>query len=297
MKNIKQNLLVPIDFKVYCLKSLDYAKKLQSLEQLKIHLLHVVDIQSWWHDFFNSEELIVSATEKLEAFKNEQELPSNTEIKVLQGKPYKKISEYANEIDARNIIMADNYPLSQGQKILGSTLSQVVIKAEQPVVSITNKEQVIFKNIVVPLDLNESCRMQLYNSVAMALNHNSKIHLVSVLFGKKDLKSSRINKKIEKYKKTYDENGIDYTVQLLVKEERLAYQEIINYCKQNQVDSILIMTHSEAANFDNYLGAFAQHIINEATMPVVSINNASAQYWEKRLGDRAGDPLGLFPKK
>ena len=131
----------------------------------------------------------------------------------------------------------------------------------------------------------------------MALNHNSKIHLVSVLFGEKDLKSSRISQKIEKYKKTYEENGIDYIIQLLVKEESLAYKEIIKYCEKKQVDSILIMTHSESASFDNYLGAFAQHIINEATMPVVSINNASAKYWESKLGTASIDPLGIFTKK
>lgn len=296
MKNTKLDLLVPVDFKEFCLKSIDYAKKLQSIKQLKIHLLHVVDSQTWWDDYFNSEELIIRATEKLEAFKKEQQLPSNTEIIVFQGKPYKRITEYASKIDARYIVMSDNYPLSKGQKILGSTLSQVIMKAEQPVISITNKEDVIFKNIVVPLDLNQSCRLQLYNSVAIALINNSKVHIVSVLPKVEDLKLSRINQKIEKYKKTYEENGINYTVQLLVKEEFLAYKSIIKYCEENKVDSIIIMTHSEAIRYDNYLGAFAQHIINEATMPVVSINNASAQYWEKKLGDSVDDPLRLFPK-
>lgn len=296
MKNTKLDLIIPVDFKVFCLKSIDYAKKLQSVKPCKIHLIHVVNSQAWWDDYFNSEELMETATEKLKAFSKEQELSPDTEIVVLQGKSYKKIIEYASKINARYIIMSDNYPLSKGNKILGSTLSQVIMKAEQPVISITNKEDVIFKNMVVPLDMNQSCRMQLYNSVAMALNHNAKIHIVTVLFGEKDLKSSRINQKVEKYKKTYEENGIDYTIQLLVKKETFAYKEIIKYCDKNKIDSILIMTHTELASFDNYLGAFSQHIINEATMPVVSINNASAKFWESKLGDKT-DPLGLFPKK
>ena len=83
----------------------------------------------------------------------------------------------------------------------------------------------------------------------------------------------------------------------LVKKENLAYKGIIKYCEQNQIDSILIMTHSESNKFDNYLGAFAQHIINEATMPVISINNASAKYWESKLGTASIDPLGIFSKK
>ena len=187
--------------------------------------------------------------------------------------------------------------MSKESKILGATLSQVIMKAEQPVISITNKEEVFFKNMVVPIDMNQSCRMQLYNSVAMALNHNAKIHLITVLFGKKNIKSCRISKKIEKYTKTYEENGVDFTIQILLKKETFAYKEIIKYCDKNRIDSILIMTHNESASFDNYLGAFSQHIINEATMPVISINNASAKFWESKLGKTAVDPLGIFSKK
>lgn len=297
MNNKKTDLLVPIDFKIYCLKSIEYAKNLQAQIKGKIHLLHVIEAQSWWEDFFNSDELVKSAKQKLQLLIKDQGLPSDTDFSVILGKRHKGISDFANKINARYIILADNYPLSTGVKKLGSTLSQVIIKAKEPVISITENNYDIFTNIAVPLDLNQSCRLQLYNSVAMALQHNSKIHIVSVLFGESDLKSSRINKKIEKYKKTYDENGIDFTVKLLVKEEGYAYKEILKYCDKEQMDSILIMTHTEAINFDNYLGAFAQHIINEAKMPVVSINNASAQYWEKKLGDATNDPLNLFPKK
>lgn len=297
MNSKKTDLLVPIDFKIYSLKSIEYAKSLQVQTQSEIHLLHVIESQSWWADFFNSEELIKSANEKLKLLIKEENLPQDTKFSVVLGKRHVGIVDFADKIKARYIILADNYPLSKGVKKLGSTLSQVIIKAKEPVISITENNPNIFKNIAVPLDLNQSCRLQLYNSVAMALQHNSKIHIVSVLFGENDLKSGRINKKIDKYKKTYEENGIEYTVQLLVKEESYAYKEILKYCDKEQVDSILIMTHTESIKFDNYLGAFAQHIINEAKMPVVSINNASAQYWEKKLGDAIDDPLNLFPMK
>lgn len=295
MKKLKSNILIPIDFKIYSLKSINYAKNLHEKINGTIHLLHVIESQSWWEGFFNSDELIKSATDKLVALKEEQKLPENTEVKVVLGKPYSEIIKYANSITPRYIILSDNYPLSKNVKLLGSTVSQIIMQAEQPVITITNEEESLFKNLVVPLDLNQSSRLQLFNSVAIALNHNSKIHLVSVLFGENSLKSSRIHEKIEKYKRTYDENHIEYTVELLVKEESLAYKEIIKYCDKNKVDSILIMTHKESSKFDNYLGAFAQHIINDATMPVVSINNASAQYWESNLHGLV-DPLGIYKK-
>ena len=294
MQKTKLDLLVPVDFKIFSLKAIDYALKLKENLQARIHLVHVIESQSWWADMFNSEDLKKNARQKLLQIKKELMLPDNTVVEVLEGKRRSEILRYAAEINARYIIMADNHPLASGTKRLGSTLSQIIMKAEQPVISITEKEDRIFRNIAVPLDLNRSSRMQLYHSLAMALSHNAKIHLVSVLFGNSELKSSRINQKIDKYKKTYEENGVDYKVELLVKEESMAYKSILKYCDQNEIDTVLIMTHNETASFDNYLGAFAQHIINEATMPVVSINNASARSWEKNLSGITDIPLGIF---
>lgn len=295
-KDRKTNLVVPVDFKVYCLKAIDYAKKFQQKIDVKIHLIHVLETQSWWGNLFNAGALKESAAEQLEAIKKDQNLREDTIIRVIQGKSHKEIINYANEINARYIILSDNYPLTTANKKIGSTLSQTIIKAEQPVISITNSEERIFNNIAVPIDLNQSSRLQLYKSVALALNHNAKIHLISVVFNKRSLNSKRLNQKIEKYEKTYEENGIDYSTKLLSKAKNFAYKEIIAYCEKQNIDSILLMTHNEAASFDNYLGAFAQHIINKATMPVITINNASARDWEQKLDNAIVDPFGILRK-
>ena len=242
-------------------------------------------------------EIILQAKEKLERIKNEQNLPQDTVVEVTIGTAHEQIIKYAKHINARFIVLSDNYPLSKGVTRLGSTVSQVIMRAERPVITLTEKEDSIFRNVLVPPDLNQSCRMQLYGSIAMALNHRSKLHIVSVVNNEEQLKSSRIHNKIEKFKKAYEDNSIDYSVKLLIKEAQLAYKEILNYAHCNSMDSILIMTHNESARYDNYLGAFAHHIINEATMPVVSINNASVKSWESKLTTSYVDPLGIFIKK
>ena len=297
MNTTKNDFLVPTDFKLFSLKAIDYARKLQEQINGKIHLLHVVESQSWWSSYFNETEIIQQASQKLELLRKEQNLPPDTELKVVLGSSYQEIIKYARQMNARYIVLSDNYPLSRGGKKLGSTVSQVIMRAERPVINLTEKEESVFRNVVVPMDLNQSCRMQLYCSVAMALNHNAKIHMVSVVFNEKQLESSRIHNKIEKYKKTYEDNDIAYSIKLLVKEEQLAYKEILKYAHKNKMDSILIMTHKESVRYDNYLGAFAHHIINEATMPVVSINNASASNWESKLTATSFDPLGIFTRK
>jgi nucleotide-binding universal stress UspA family protein len=262
----------------------------------KIHLLHAIESQNWWNSYFNEKEIIKQAFEKLELLKKEQNLPEDTIIEVVSGKSDEEIIKYAKLSNARYILLSDNYPLSKGNKKLGSTVSQVIMRSERPVITLTEKTNSVFKNVVVPLDLNQSCRMQLYSSVAMAINHSSIIHMVSVVFNEKQLKFSRIHNKIEKYKKAYEDNGIEYTIKLLVKEEQLAYREILKYAQENNMDSILIMTHRESVRYDNYLGAFAHHIINDATIPVVTINNASASSWESKLTASIVDPLGIFRK-
>lgn len=297
MNTIKSDLLVPVDFKIYSLISVDYAKKLKETLNGKIHLLHVVESQSWWSRLFNEAEILLQANEKLQLLKKEQNLPDDTITEVQIGKSDEVIISYANQINARFIVLSDNYPLSKGATKLGSTVSQVIIRAERPVITLTEKEDALFKNVLVPLDLHQSCRMQLYSSIALALNHGSKLHMVSVVFNKGQLNSSRIHKKIEKYKKAYEDSGVDYAVELLVKEEQLAYKEILDYAHSNNMDSILIMTHNESARYDNYLGAFAQHIINESTIPVISVNNAAAHYWEGKLSTAAIDPFGILSGK
>ena len=297
MNTQKKDLLVPVDFKLFSLKAIDFAKKIKEKINGRIQLLHVVTTQSWWSTYFNETEIMLEAEEKLKRIRNEQNLPQDTVLEVAIGTAHEQIIKYAKKINTRFIVLSDNYPLSKGVTRLGSTVSQVIMRAERPVITLTEKEESVFKNVLVPLDLNQSCRMQLYGSIAMALNHNSKLHIISVVNSEKQLKSSRIHNKIEKFKKAYEDTGIDYTVKLLIKEAQLAYQEILNYAHGNVMDSILIMTHNESASYDNYLGAFAHHIINEATMPVVSINNAAARYWESKLGTAAIDPLGIFSRK
>jgi nucleotide-binding universal stress UspA family protein len=297
MNTQKKDLLIPVDFKLFSLKAIDFAKRIKEQVKGTIHLFHVVESQSWWSSYFNEKEILLQAKEKLERIKNEQNLPQDTVLEVAMGTAHEQAIKYAKLINARFIVLSDNYPLSKGVTRLGSTVSQVIMRAERPVITLTEKEDSVFKNVLIPLDLNQSCRMQLYGSIAMALNHSSKLHIVSVVNNEEQLKLSRIHNKIEKFKKAYEDNSIDYSVKLLIKEEQLAYKEILNYAHNNSMDSILIMTHNESVRYDNYLGAFAHHIINEATMPVVSINNASAKSWESKLSTSYIDPFGIITKK
>ncbi|HDP74997.1 MAG TPA: universal stress protein [Bacteroidales bacterium] len=287
-------LLVPVDFGDYYEKAIEFAQKLIPITKSQIHLLHVLDLKDWWLNEVKEERLINEAFNKLLKISQQFGLPEDTKLIVLTGKRYHKIVEYADQENVRFILMVDNYPFAQGGKRIGSTLENVIMKATKPVITVKTVPKTIFKNLLTPLDLTKNCRIKLFNSVAIALKFDSTLNIVSVIFGDIDPEKSRINEKIDKYAAVYAENHIPHTKKLIRKDDDLAYQEILEYADEIKCDSIIIMTHKESASFDNYIGAFAHHIINEAKIPVISLNNASSSQTTRDLLTSIIDPLNIF---
>ena len=293
MQTKKNILLVPVDFGDQYHLALTYARELAPIVNGEIHLLHVLDLRDWWLEDMKPDKLMNDAFNRLVAVSRKFELDENTVYRVLQGKRHQKIVEYADENQVRYILMVDNIPGNPGEIRLGSTLSNVIITAKQPVITVKKATETKFKNILVPLDLTQNCRLKLFNSISLALQHNAKLNIVSVVFGDIDKEESRIQEKIDKYARLYKENHIDYTVKILRKEEDFAYRAILDYSSEINCDSIIIMTHRESG-IDNYLGAFAHHIINESPIPVITLNNAASQKTSKSIISSFIDPMNFF---
>lgn len=293
MSTKKNILLVPVDFGDQYHLALTYAKQLQPIINGEIHLLHVLDLRDWWLEDIKPEKLTNDAFNKLIEVSRKFQLDQKTSYKVLQGKRHEKIVEYAEENQVRYILMVDNIPGNPGEIRLGSTLSNVIIMAKQPVITVKKVTETKFKNILVPLDLSNDCRLKLFNSISLALQHNAKLNIVSVVFGDIEKEESRIQEKIEKYSRLYKENHIDYSVKILRKDEDFAYRAILDYSTEINCDSIIIMTHRESG-IDNYLGAFAHHIINESPIPVITLNNASSNKTKRNFITSILDPIGFF---
>lgn len=287
-------LIVPVDFKKECILAIKYAKELAPIINGQIHLLNVLDANSDWDSDNKPEKLMNEKFNKLVELSRKYELPLNTFYRVELGKQHQKIVEYANSVKARYIIMADNYPETTENKKLGSTLSNVIITATQPVIIAKKIPHTIFKNILVPLDLNQDCRLKLFNSISLALQHGAKINIVSVVFGDSSTSEKLVNDKIESFSRLYTENQIPFTTKIFYKSDELAYRTILDYTHDLKCDSLLIMTHRENTGIDNYLGKFAHHIINEARIPVISLNNASSTKAKKSLINAFIDPINIF---
>ena len=67
----------------------------------------------------------------------------------------------------------------------------------------------------------------------------------------------------------------------------------MEYSEKINADLIIIMTHKEKYNFDNYIGAFAHQIINHSKAPVLTITSNAANS-ETSIINQMVDPLGLL---
>jgi nucleotide-binding universal stress UspA family protein len=173
----------------------------------------------------------------------------------------------------------------------------MIMKSSAPVICVTGDENSIdYKNIVLPLDLTKSVRLQVFNAISFGLHFKSKIHLVSAINAGVPFRKSRIFRKMRKVQKTIVENGVECTMELFKRSHELPYKVVQKYAHEIGGDLIMIMTHSENITSDNYIGAFAHHIVNESRIPVISFSHKAAEEDEGDFFTTLLDPLRIFKK-
>ncbi len=300
MKANLKNILVPVDFEEPSINALNYAIDIAKHIKGNIHLLHVINASDFITRHFQSGDEVVKLTEKAKDNLNQlasqysKEHDINITTRLERGKPHKKILQISEEMNARMVIIGDNdYPTRENEN-LGSTIYQVVIKSKSPVITVKGPKRYIKGKILVPLDLTRESRKQVYSAIALGMHYNSTIHLVSTLIGGVNMVKSRIFKKIKHVQRTIEENNIPCHYRLYDRSDVPPYKRVLEYADEIDADLILIMTHEEGYTHDNYIGAFAHHIINHSDVPVLSLTNAASEIGTEDLMKTVFDPLGIF---
>lgn len=302
MDKTRHDILVPIDFKDPSLKALRYSINMAKRFNGKIHLLHVLEMGGFWTDLFVSVDEVVKITEKakekLQYIAEENITPHNIEFstRIERGRPHEKIIEIIKEMHPRIVITGENHQGNSSEQVLGVTVEQVTLNSEAPVLTTKGEFDDIGSIMVVPLDLTKKTNRQVSSALLYAQHYNLKVCLVSALIGGISARESRIFKKLQQAKETFEKNGITCGMKLFPRSDVPPYQRVLEYANQIKASLILVMTHQEGFTYDNYIGAFAHHIINESSIPVLSLtSSASAFDYEEILKDFV-DPLAILDR-
>lgn len=303
MKENKKYILVPVDFQDPSFKAAKYAVRLANKLKSEVFLLHIIETQTLFSKFFESGNLLVQMTDQAKEYMQEmssslREIDKGIKIhsRVDRGKRYETILKVAKDIDARMIILGENHEGSEAEKDLGSTVYHVTLKSSVPVLTLKGDAKDFGQSIVVPLDLAQEAKKQIYSALVYGLNYGAKIYLVSSLIPGVSERQSLIYKKMRNARLTLEQNGVECEIKIFEKGKKPSYQHVIEYADELDATMILLMTHQEGYNYDNYLGAFAHHIINNSSVPVLSLTASATDFNFRELFKAVVDPVGIFFK-
>ncbi len=299
MKDFSHNIIVPINFSEDSNNSIEEAVFLANKLNSKIHLINIIEITDWWNNLILSKDvknkLLSLSEEKLQNIASKYQ-DVVFETKVLFGRIHEQILSYSESVHAGLIVLCDKHRKDKENKILGSIVTHVITESKIPVITIKDKIDSAITNIVVPIDLSDDTDTQIRSAIAFNKDCDATLHFVSVLFQSYRNKNRRIRSKAKHLERKLNDLGIKYTMNLVKKKKAYAYQDILDFSEKNNADLIIIMTHKERYNFDNYIGAFAHRIINYSKVPIMTITSQAANAESGSFINPMIDPLGLFEK-
>jgi nucleotide-binding universal stress UspA family protein len=160
-----RKILYPTDFSDLSLYALKYARNFAEAFSAELHVLHVVDeaYQNWVTMGPNTipvgptaQEMVELANQQMNAFVAENLLNVRFSVvsKVLLGRPYPTILDYASQQEMDMIVIATHGRSALTHVLLGSVTEKVVRKAPCPVLTVRHPEH----EFVTPAESEETAK-------------------------------------------------------------------------------------------------------------------------------------------
>lgn len=304
MEHTIKKILVPVDFNEPSVHAINYAGNLARKVNAEILLLNVFYTPGLLAQFFSDNDNILKITEQAKeklvdlAGDLKNTIPGIVvSTKVESGKPYEKILSTSEKWGANMVILGENHQCGNPEDELGTTVYHVTLKSKVPVLTLKGDISGMKENIVVPLDLTKETNEQLSAALYYGLEYGAVIHMVSVLVGGIKKTESRIYKKLKEAKDALELNGVSCKMKLYKRSEVPPFKKILEYAENVDAGMILLMTHQEGYTYDNYIGAFAHHIMNLSKISILSITSVSKNLDFQPFFKELIDPLGVLVKK
>ncbi len=276
--NIK-NILVPLDFSETSMNALQTAIAIAKQQKASMLLLNVVDT-SFMFGFggvaYISEktiETMVNVSTRMlnplvETIKEEHHLDCTSVIKV--GLVSLSIVKSASENKASLIIMGTHGVSGFREFFIGSTAQKVVKIASCPVLTIPpNKRWLEFKTILFPIRPIATAAEK-YDFLRKLIGHtHAAIKILVLATSYNDLEKKLLHKIVKELKTRLIQDEIEISGN--IKAGSYVPGAVLRMSKSIHANMIVITVNNNPAFKQFFLGLFEQHIINHATVPVLSI--------------------------
>ncbi|HTL81864.1 MAG TPA: universal stress protein [Bacteroidia bacterium] len=279
MSATPNKIVIPVDFGEQSMIALHQGSRLAKMINADVTLVYVIESQG----LFSRSNSIQDEEMKKEIGAKLDELCAglkkdgiNTEKVIAHGSVYDKVTEVAEMLNAKFIVMGTSGRNASGvrRRFIGSNALRVVRESKVPVITIKGKaHRDGCKNIVLPLDLTKETREKVARAIDFAKMYGADIRIVSVLFTTDEFIVNRLTRQLSQVKAFIEKGGVRCTAEIIkgIKGEESLSQIIIDYSNKVEGDLLMIMTQQEQEITELFVGSAAQEIINRSDIPVLSI--------------------------
>ena len=272
-----KTILVAIDFSKNAEHALEYAVLFANKLKACIYLFWVDNtlVEETVIDIIEGETRIEKRSYMNSIIEKFQPHVQCGEIQVLlrKGRVYQEIAKAAKQINADMIFAGTHGVSGYEQYWIGSNAYRIVSQAPCPVITIRReyKFKNAIKNILLPLDSSLETKQKLPFAADLAKTFGATIHLLKIF----NTPLSVIRKRIEKYSADAEaclkEKKVKYITEEIEADNVAA--SIIKYGHENKIDLISIMTDQDTTTANKFLGPYAQQLINNSEIPVLSLRS------------------------
>lgn len=275
-----RNILVPLDFSENSLIALDHAVYLSRHLKSNITLLHIHETQNLSSTLRKlmfahpSDEVILdkSVEEKLNEIAHSLQSKIGISVKThnAKGRISTQIVKCAKDLGADLIVMGTHGASGMENFLAGSNTFNVVAGAHCPVISVlAHSGSKGIKDIVLPLDNSRETRQKVDEAIVFARFFNSTIHIVGVTISDDERDQFHVNKVCDQVERYIKEESVPCTRTFRFGAN--ITNLTLDYAKEIDADLIVIMTEQEVNPTGFFMGPYAQQMINQSGIPVLSI--------------------------
>lgn len=176
-------------------------------------------------------------------------------------------------------VIIDKSEINNAEGLSKSEVDRYVSKSYCPVLTINDEFPVDkVKKIVIPIDISQRTKKQLYWATFFAKKLKAKIQIVSALNVNIKETKSLAYKNAENLKNMLESRGVECDIKILKVQKQERHKVILAYIQKENPELTIIRTHQEFTFSGKKIGKFVSEIIHNCKMPVFTVGGISQDY-------------------
>ncbi len=271
-----KHILVAFDFSKNAYHALEYALLFANKLEADISLVWVDHSATPEHQFSIDQDLRIETRNELEEVIGQyQTRVHHGKINPIlrKGKVCAEVSAVAKQTQACLIFAGTHGTSGFDEYWMGSNAYRIVASSPCPVVTIRN--QFYFGNsvnkIVLPIDNSTDTNLKLPYAANIARTFGAEIQILLLYTLAVNVIRKRMRHYADETAGFLQKEGIKHSLHEIDSENLTA--SMLSFCQSEKADLIAIMTDQGVSNGHIILGPYSQQIINNATIPVLSVQS------------------------